>query len=157
MGTKCCLLLIAAQVLPAQDANWEKLKSLTPGERVGVLLHDRKFIQGRFRSWSPERIDITRRQQQESLRLADVRSVTVRRQGSRWKSAGIGALIGFGAAFPFGAASAGYIADQNNPSVQTRMGMGAGFGLFGAGIGAGIGALIGGTRNVTVYRETRKP
>ena len=158
MGTKYCLLLIAAaQLMPAQDRDWEKLQSLTPGERVGVVLRDRKYIEGRFRSWSPERIDIARGQREESLKIADVRSVTVRRKGSRLKGTGIGALIGFASAFPFGAASAGYIADQNNPSIQTRMGMGAGFGMFGAGIGAVIGALAGGTRQVTVYREGRRP
>jgi hypothetical protein len=30
--------------------------------------------------------------------------------------------------------------------------MGAGLGLYGAGIGAGLGALIGGTSQTTIYR-----
>jgi hypothetical protein len=155
--TLALALIAAAQIVLPQDREWHALQRLTPGERVGVLLRDHKYVQGRFRSWSPEQIDIARGEQLHSLRLGDVRTVTVQRKGSRVKAAGIGALIGFGAAFPFGAASAGYITDRNNPSVQTRMGMGAGFGLFGGGIGAAIGALAGGTRNVTLYREARKP
>jgi hypothetical protein len=155
MGTKyASILLAAALMMPAQGQS--DLQSLSPGDRVGVLLRDRKYVQGRFRSWSPGRIDIVGRRQQESFKLSDVRTVTVQRKGSRWRAAGLGALIGFGAAFPFGAAPAGYITDQNDPSIKTRMGMGAGLGLFGAGIGAGIGALTGGSRNVTVYREARQ-
>ena len=158
MKQKSLILFIAAAAYAsAQDADWQKLQSLTPGDRVGVLLRDSKYIGGRFRSWSADRLDIARKSREETLKFTDVQRVNVARKGSRAKSAAWGALIGFGAAFPFGAASAGYLTDQNNPRFQTRMGMGAGFGLFGAGIGAAIGALAGGTDRVTVYRARRQP
>jgi len=32
------------------------------------------------------------------------------------------------------------------------MGLGTGFGMFGAGMGASLGTLAGGKNNVTVYR-----
>ena len=35
---------------------------------------------------------------------------------------------------------------------STRLGMGGGLGLFGAGIGAGLGTLAGGSRSDTIYR-----
>jgi hypothetical protein len=86
----------------------------------------------------------------------DVKRVWVEKTAPRWHAALIGAAVGFGVAFPIGAASAGYIADQNNPRLRTRMGFGAGFGLFGAGIGAGIGALAGGTKDVLIYRGDKR-
>ena len=151
------LLIAAALCAIAQETDWENLQRLKFGERVGVLLRDNKYIEGRFRSWAPDRLDIERGTRHESLKSADVRRVSVLTKGSRAKSAGIGAVIGFGATFPFGVASAGYLTDQNNPRFQTRMGMGAGFGLIGAGIGAAIGALAGGTDNIVLYRAGRTP
>ena len=157
MKWKQPLLLVAAAILAsAQDTDSQKLQELAPGDRVGVLLRDNKYVEGRFRSWTPDRLEISRKSRDESLKLTDVQRVSVARKGSRMKSAGWGAVIGFGAAFPFGAASAGYLTDRNNPRFQTRMGVGAGFGLFGAGIGAAIGALGGGTDNVTLYRARRQ-
>lgn len=78
---------------------------------------------------------------------ADATSISVpKKKSRRWRAVLIGAAVGFGAAFPIGVASAGYLSDQNNPRFGTRAGFGAGFGLFGAGIGAGIGALAGGKK-----------
>jgi hypothetical protein len=151
------LLLTAVLPAIAQEAGWDKLQTVEQGKRVAVLLRDNKYIEGRFRAWQPDRLDIERRNRTESLKSADVRRVSIRTKGSRAKSAVLGAVIAFGAAFPFGAASAGYLTDQNNPRFQTRLGMGAGFGLFGASIGAAIGALAGGTKNVVVYRAGRQP
>jgi hypothetical protein len=51
MGTKYAVLLIAiAQILPAQDRDWEKLQRLDPGDRVGVLLSDHKSLTGGSRN-----------------------------------------------------------------------------------------------------------
>ena len=88
----------------------------------------------------------------EQIPRQDVSAVRVEKRGSRKKAALWGGIIGFGIAFPIGAAAAGSLTDRNNPPASTRMGMGAGLGLFGCGIGAGLGALAGGTHSVTIYR-----
>jgi hypothetical protein len=62
---------------------------------------------------------------------------------SRTRRVLIGALVGFGAGFPVGVATAGYVGDTNNPSTGMRIENGARFGGLGAGIGALIGALSG--------------
>jgi hypothetical protein len=75
--------------------------------------------------------------------------VRVQRKSRAW-GALWGAVIGFGAAAPFGAFAGPYIADYGNPSSSVRLRHAAGWGLFGAGIGAGIGALA--SMNRTIYR-----
>jgi hypothetical protein len=140
----------------AQVNDWARLGTLTTEKRVSALTHDGKYIQGRFRTWTAEGMEVFASGRNQWLKPAEVKRVWVQEKAPRWRAALIGAAIGFGVAFPIGATSAGYLADQNNPRFSTRAGFGAGFGLFGAGIGAGIGALAGGRRNVLVYRgETR--
>jgi hypothetical protein len=132
---------------------WIEVASLPPGDRIRVIQKDGRIVEGSFQSVSSESLLLSSRKQIRSVSLAAVRQVSSRRRASRWKAVGIGAAIGFAIAFPIGAASAGYVTDRNNPSVGTRVGFGAGLGLFGAGIGAGIGALTGGSRYQTVYRS----
>ena len=138
--------------LTAQTPGWDKLNSIAPGQRVGIITADRNLIRGRFQSWSPSSIAIVRGRRVQSFATTDVRTVELQQKGSRWKGAMWGAIIGFAAIFPCGAASAGYVADTNHPSNGTRIGVGAAAGMFGAGIGAAIGALAGGTKSVTIYR-----
>jgi hypothetical protein len=153
---RCGVFALGAALLTgplcAQPADWEKLRELAPDQRVSALTHDNKYIEGRFRSWSAEGLQVYANRREEWVKEPDVKRVWVRKKAPRWRSALIGAAVGFGATFAFGAAKAGYIADQNNPRFGTRMGVGAAFGLFGAGIGAGIGALAGGTKNELIYR-----
>jgi hypothetical protein len=139
--------------LPAQNADWEKLRELVSDQRVSALMHDRKYIEGRFRSWSPAGLQVYANRRTEWVKAPEVERVWVRKKAPRWRSALIGAAVGFAVAFPLGAAKAGYIADQNNPRFGTRAGVGAAFGIFGAGVGAGIGALAGGSKNELVYRS----
>ena len=81
----------------------------------------------------------------------------IREKRSRWRGALIGSLSGFAAGFVAGASKAGYLADRNNPPASLRFGMGAGLGLYAAGIGAPIGALAGGSKSTTVYRSEKQP
>ena len=136
----------------ASESDWTILQSLDPDSRISVLLPDGDFIDGRFKAWSPGAIEIASKRRVQTFRVEDVRRVTVRQKSSRWKGTLIGALIGFGVAFPIGAASAGYIMDRNDPGFAGRAVMGAGVGMFGAGIGAPIGALTGGHKHALVYR-----
>jgi hypothetical protein len=154
-----CLLAAATLDVCAQSADWQSLRELQPNQRITIRTVDGKSIDGLFRSWSLTAIEILDKETVRTLRLADTDRVIAKRKGSRWKSALIGAAVGFGLAFPIGAAKAGYFADQNNPSLGTRAGIGGGFGLIGGGIGAAIGALGGGTKHTTIYRaaERQKP
>ena len=143
---------MALLTAPAALPDWKDLESLHPDARVTALLQDGKYVTGQFRKWSPEGIEIASKKGNLALGTEDVRRLSVEQKSSRWKGALIGALIGFGVAFPFGAGFAGYITDRNNPGFGTRAGMGTGFGMFGAGIGAPLGALGSGKKNVTIYR-----
>ena len=136
-----------------QDPAWDRVAKLATGERIQVLQRDGNTLDGQFRGLSPDRLNIAVRNQVRSILLDSIKQVSVRRKASRWKATGIGAAIGFGIAFPIGASSAGYLTDQNNPSIVTRARFGAGLGLFGAGIGAGLGALASGSHFDTVYRS----
>jgi hypothetical protein len=144
--------LSVTAVLSAQTADWGRIGTVAPGQRITIETQDQKFVDGRFKSWSPDGIEILRGKRVASLAAPDVRRVSVHQKASRWKGAMWGAIFGFAALFPCGAASAGYVADTNNPRFGTRMEIGAAAGMFGAGIGAAIGALAGGTKSVTIYR-----
>ena len=151
-------LALAAALLGtlAHAQTWDRLRDLAPEQRISVRARDGSWTEGRFRSWSPAALEVGTKESVRQFTLADTDRVIASSKGSLWKTALIGAGVGFGVAFPFGAASAGYVTDQNNPSVKTRIGMGAGFGLFGAGIGSALGALAGGTRQTTVYRREKR-
>jgi hypothetical protein len=149
--TACiCVIALRAASFGAQP-DWAALQSLHPDARISVVLQDGKFLQGRFAAWAPESIEVASGRGIRTLHAAEVRRVSLQQKSSRWKGVMFGALIGFGIAFPIGAASAGHLTDRNNPGFATRAGMGAGLGMFGAAIGAPIGAFTSGTKNVTLY------
>ena len=149
-------LVAGATLTCAQPGTWSAVEKLERGERVSVMLHGYREVQGRVEAASPNSITIIRKGKVESLAVTDVARVTALRKGSRAKSALLGSLIGFGIGWAIGAPSAGYIADTNSPSIGTRMQVGSGFGLFGAGIGGGVAALCGGTKRETVYISERR-
>lgn len=139
--------------MTGQTTNWANVRGLAPGTPLTVVTRDGTYVNGKFHIWSDTRIEVLRgKSKVRSFAMTDVHRVQMRERASRWKGALWGAILGFAAAFPCGALSAGYVTDQNNPGVQTRVAIGTGFGLFGAGIGAAVGALAGGSRSVTLYR-----
>ena len=138
--------------LPEPAQSWRRVAALSPGDVISVVPKDGPVVEGRYQSISPESLMVESKLQIRSLPLDSIKQVSVRRKASRAKTAGIAAAVGFGVAFPIGAASAGYLSDQNNPSFSTRAGTGVGMGLFGAAIAGGVGALAGGSRFETVYR-----
>ena len=153
---KLLILLIVAPFI--MHADWSALRQPPAGSRVTVVLENGKYEQGRMKAVSAEAVEIDTKRGLRSFKVAEVRRVYVREKASRWKGAMVGALVGFGIGFAIGAPSAGYLTDRNDPPVTTRLGMGAGLGMFGAGIGAPLGALAGGSKNVTIYRaESKKP
>lgn len=153
---KAAVGLLVSATIAAQSPEWGKLEALRPGDRIGLLARDRRYVEGRFQGWAPGSITLVRRQRAERWLEADVSNVRRREKGSRAKSAMWGALAGAAIVFPIGAAKAGYVVDRNNPPLSTRIGVGLGFGMYGAGIGAAVGALTGGTKHVTVYRAPEK-
>jgi hypothetical protein len=143
---------IATMSLLAQPADWTQLRGIEPDQRISAVTQNGKYIHGRFRTWTPDAVELCAGQKTKWLRPVEVKRIWIEKKTPRWHALLIGAAMGFGLAFPIGAASAGYVADVNNPRFGTRAEIGAGFGLFGAGIGAGIGALTGGSKSVLVYR-----
>ena len=154
MRTLVIALILTAAASKAQD--WNNLRELRRDQKISVMTADGTWAGGRFLSWSPDKIEMQSGKKLRQFSLADTSRVNVVSKGSRWKSALIGAAIGFAALFPCGAASAGFIADTNNPSFGTRMGAGSATGIFGAGIGAGIGALVGGTKSTLIYKRNKR-
>jgi hypothetical protein len=148
-----CALLLPI-IMPAAD--WLAVRDVPPGSRVTVALDNGKYEQGRLKAVFADSVVIDTNRGARTLQAPEVRRMFVRQKASRWKGAMLGALVGFGIGFAIGAPSAGYITDQNDPSGNTRLGIGSGMGLFAAGIGAPLGALGGGSKNVTVYRSERK-
>ena len=149
------IILAALVCIPGWglDQAWDRLAKLSAGDPIQVLEKDGHTAEGKFQRLTPESLALESRNQVRSITLVSIKQVSVRRKASRWKAAGIGAAVGFGIAFPIGAASAGYLTDQNNPRFGTRAGAGATLGLFGAGIGGGLSAIAGGSRYETVYRS----
>ena len=149
--------LLLAMLAPfIMHADWSAVRETPPGSRITVVLENGKYEQGRLNAVLADAVEIDTNDGPRSFQVEEVRRVYVREKASRWKGAMVGALVGFGVGFAIGAPSAGYLTDRNNPPLSTRLGMGAGLGMFGAGIGAPIGALGGGTKNVTIYRGERK-
>jgi hypothetical protein len=140
----------------AQRNDWSRIGTLGPQARISAHTYDGKYINGRLTRWTPDGMEVSADRRNQWLRRSDLKQVWAQKKSSRWRATLIGAAVGFSVAFPVGAASAGYLADQNNPKVSTRMGFGAGFGLIGSGIGAGIAALAGATKNVLVYRGEKQ-
>jgi hypothetical protein len=110
-------------------------------------------IGGVFESWSASSVSIiSGRASVMSIQATEVKEISMRRTAGRLRAAGIASGIGFGVGFGLGAATAGAIADRNNPSFGARTEAGGRVGVVGAGIGGVIGALAGGARSKTIYR-----
>jgi hypothetical protein len=143
------IALVSASVLrsrPASNRRGEALRPLDPGLRISVSLRDGKFLQGRLEAWSPETIETATSGSIRTLRTEEIRRIAVQQKGSRWKGALVGALIGFSVGLPIGAAYAGHLTDRNNPGFAAHAGMGAGIGMFSAGIAAPVAHLREGRR-----------
>ena len=144
------VFLVCALGLQAQDTS--ALRGLPPGKAVKITTRGGEVVRGRLLNISDAgQISLRDRRQ---VTLADVREVQIERR-RRLHSAGWGALAGFGVGFVIGALSAGHLADRNNPPATTRIGFGAGLGMFGAGIGAAIGALSAPSRDEVIYRSDK--
>ena len=140
MKTIAIVTLLAAPLLaPAQDRHdWQSLGQLQPGDRLHLSLKTGP-ANGAFQNWTAQDVTVGT----VTARKEDVLKIERYRHGAwgRGKTAGVGALIGFGGGFVIGAAAGGCHQGQFGPCLS-RGGLGAGLGFVGAVFGAGIGALL---------------
>ncbi len=96
------LLAVAllSSISSAQDAGWQTLKQLAPGEQVKIVLNGGPSHRGALQSVGDDAIVIGNG---ESYPKQDVRRVLVRKRGHRGRNALIGLGIGAGAGLAGGA------------------------------------------------------
>ncbi len=100
MGSTVGLLAIsslAAADRRAQQANWDNLKELTPGQDIKIVLNDAKAYQGRLETVSDEAIRVFLPTGRVDFARQDILRVSTRTGSHRLRNAGIGAGIGAGA------------------------------------------------------------
>jgi hypothetical protein len=131
-----CLLASAAHGQDRHD--WQSLAKLHSGDRVRLALKTEP-VEGVFQNWTPQQVTAGT----VTAKREDVLQIERYRPGAwgRGKSAGVGALIGFGGGFAIGAAGGGCHPGQFGPCFS-RGTLGGVLGGAGAIIGAGIGALL---------------
>jgi hypothetical protein len=133
------LLCVLGKAAAAGDrSDWQSIGQLQAGDRIRV---SRKTgpVDGSFQSWTTETVTTGA----VTTKREDVLKIERYRPGGsgRAKSAGIGALIGFGGGFAIGA-SAGGCPDRGIGPCFPRGTTGAVVGVVGAVAGAGVGALF---------------
>jgi hypothetical protein len=141
--------LAAPIAFASNNADWENVTSLKPGEKVGVIQTNQKRVEGRFQFATESGITI---RADREITVPKTEVVRVYRHGghSRTTKALIGAAIGVAA----GGILYGTVGDRfRNEGQDVSAGLWIG---GGAGIGAGIGALLGG-HDQTLYRRPFKP
>jgi len=132
----------------AQDRHdWQSLAQLQTGDRIRLSLKTGP-VEGAFRSWTPQQVTAGTL----IARKEDVRKIERYRQGGwgRGRHAALGAAVGFGGGFAFGAAVGGCHPGEFF-CFGSRGTWGAALGGAGALIGAGIGALLPAHRKDLIY------
>jgi len=92
-------LLAVTLPLIAADAQWERLKTLRPGERIWIDYSKGDKLQSakaEMAAWTDDGLAVRIRKSEVVLARSDVRKVAVCGGKSWAKGAGIGALIGLG-------------------------------------------------------------
>ncbi len=117
-----------------QQANWDNLKMLTPGEEIKVVQKDVKSYRGRIQTVSDDAIVVRTASGEQTFKHEDILRVSSKSEPRRGRNAAIVAGIGAGVG-----AGLGGNAGANNGDA----GLGAlGGGIFGALLGAGTGVLL---------------
>lgn len=151
------LLLTITLPLAAFDTQWERLKSLRPGEKIWVDYtqnHKSHSAKAEAAAWTEDSLTVSIKKSAVVLARGDVRKVAVYGGKSRGKGAGIGALIGAGVgAGLFGGAAAASSGEMDIIPVGAFVAAGI---LFSASVGALIGLGLGSTKKATVYEAPRK-
>ena len=139
------LLFIACLTGSAQNAqNWDSLGTLHPGDKVRVSLKAGAPVNGEFQSFTPQQVQVGA---VTALKQDVLRVDRYRNKGGRGKRAAIGALLGFGGGFAFGAAVGG----RKTPGCVSRGEAGAVIGGVGATVGAAVGASLSHRSKELIY------
>jgi hypothetical protein len=85
------------------QANWDKLKSLSPGQEIRVVQNDAKSTSGNFRSVTDEAIVVSMASGEQTISRQSILRVSSKGKGHRKRNALIGAGIGAGAGAGIGA------------------------------------------------------
>ena len=152
------LLLTITLPLIAADPQWERLKSLRPGERIWIdyMRGDKlQSAKAEASAWTEDSLAVRIKNSEVVLARGDVRKVAVYGGKSRAKGAGIGALIGAGVGAGI-SLSGGMLASGSGELGAEAAAVVAGFSMFCAGVGALIGLAAGSTKKVTVYEAPKK-
>jgi len=118
---------------------WQSLTLLNVGDTILLSLKAGP-VKGAFQSWTPQQVMAGK----VTAQREDVLKIERYRQSGwgRGKTAAVGALIGLGAGFAFGAAATGSCGSATWGPCIGRVGGGVLVSGLGAAVGGGIGALI---------------
>jgi hypothetical protein len=120
------------------QAGWDKLSQLSPGQEIRVRQNDGKSIRGNFRSVTGEAIVLSMTSGDHTISRLSVHKISTKKGGHRKRNILIGAGIGAGAGLGGGAAYKGC------PSGHCIVGPSHGQAIaLGAGLGAILGAIVG--------------
>ena len=150
--TLAILLLASLAAAQSKDKEWAAMQRLERQEGVAVSLRDGTLVRGRLEKWAADAMDLSTAKGVEHFARQDVSAVRLRGAGRAKREALWGALIGFGIAFPIGAAAAGTLTDRNSPPASTRAGMGASVGLLGPELERDSERSPAGSHTETIYR-----
>lgn len=121
------------------NANWDNLKTLTPGQEIRVVLKDAKSYEGAFQSFGDNGIALRQPGGDQTLKRQEILRVSSRGKKHRGRNALIGAAVGAGVGLGLGAAL-----DQSSKNDIIKLhswGIAVGTPLGGL-LGAGVGALL---------------
>jgi len=151
MSTKCAIaatLLASVMTAPAaarDDANWNSLKTLKPGQEIRVVQADGKRTEGTFAGFSDAALSV-----RTDRIVAVAKDSVVRVYRKPRLSRSVRTVLGAGIGVAFGAvlnATIGQYLRNEAHDTSAAVWIGAG-----AAAGAGIGAASGGSERI-VYRR----
>jgi hypothetical protein len=120
------------------QASWDNLGQLLPGQEIRVRQNDAKTIRGNFRSVSDEAIVLTLTIGDQTISRPNIHRISIKGKGHRGRNTLIGAGIGAGAGIGIGAA------DKGCPAGSGCIGLSRGGTIaIGAGAGVILGAIVG--------------
>ena len=114
LGLLCLFLGIATSPALGDDdknqANWDRLKQLSPGEEIQVVQNGAKSSRSNFRSVTDEAIVVSTAAGEQAIARQSILRVSSKGKGHRVRNALIGAGVGAGAGLGIGAATDHHIA-----------------------------------------------
>jgi hypothetical protein len=118
------------------QANWDRVKQLSPGQEILVVQNNAQSFQGNLQSVSDDNVVIRLAAGEQTVAKDNILRVSSRRASHRRRNLALGAGAGVGGGAAIGAAA-------GNPRGMFSRGQTAGGGaVFGLLVGAAVGAAI---------------